>query len=163
MKEYWEENLHALNREGLIERLSKISTVFNSLPIPDIYNEDQLYFVVQDDYEAVKIGLSKRPLEKFASLQIHMPKKLILLFYYDPMEQKKKFEEALPDVKIHPRYQNPIDVKEQQIRWLRGDMEIRGESGWSYPDNRALQILIKKGMIYLKEIMTELGLDYRKA
>lgn len=163
MREYWEENLHALNRRDLIKRLDKISNVFNSLPLPEIYMEDQLYFVVQEDYEALKVGLSKRPLEKFASLQVEHPKKLILLYYYDPMEQQKKFEEEVPNVKINPKYQSPEDVKKQQIRWLSGHMDNRLPGNWSYPDDRVLQILIKKGMIYLKELMTDLGLDYSKA
>ena len=32
MIEYWEENLHVLDRPGLIKRLDRISEVFNSLP-----------------------------------------------------------------------------------------------------------------------------------
>ena len=163
MKEYWEENLHALGRQDLIRRLHRISNIFNALPLPIGYPEDQLYFIVQDDYEALKIGLSKKPLEKLASLRGGHTETLILLFYYDPMEQQKRFEKALPDVKFHPRYDNPAKIKEQQVRWLRGAQDTPPIGDWTYPDSRALQILIKRGMIYLKELMGELGLDYSQA
>ena len=163
MKEYWEENLHALDRPGLISRLDRISEVFNALPRPGEYENDQLYFIVEEDYEAIKIGLSKKPRERLGSIQAGNPKKLILLYYYDPMEEQRKFKESLPNVRLDPAYEQPSDAQEHQIRWLNGGMGHGPGGGWSYPDDRALRILIKKGMIYLHGLMSDLGLDYRKA
>ncbi len=114
MKEYWEENLHTLNRQGLINRLDRLSRVFNSLPLPEEYDEDQLYFIAKEDYEAIKIGLSKKPLERFFSLQSDSPKKLILLYYYDPMEEQRRFKESLPNVRINPKFKTPTDARKHQ-------------------------------------------------
>lgn len=164
MKEYWEENLHTLNRQGLINRLDRLSRVFNSLPLPEEYDEDQLYFIAKEDYEAIKIGLSKKPLERFFSLQSDSPKKLILLYYYDPMEEQRRFKESLPNVRINPEFRTPTDARKHQTEWLYGGTDNRSSGGeWSYPDDRALRVLIKKGMIYLKGLMAELGVDYNKS
>ena len=162
MREYWEENLHALKRVELIERLNKISQVFNSLPIREDYDEDQLYFMAEEGYTSIKIGLSKSPFERLKQLQASHPHKIRLLYFYDPAAQQRKLEDAVPNVRVHPKYQSPGGARIQEIKWLN----IHGSpstDSWAYPDERALRILIKKGMINLKELMTELGLDYSSA
>ena len=163
MIEYWEENLHVLDRPGLIKKLDRISEVFNSLPLPKVYKADQLYFMVENGCEAIHIGLSKRPVEQLVRLRNDGYKSLMLLYFYDPMAEQKRFEETLPDVKIYQAFQTPLDAKNHQINWLNSNPDPGQVQDRIYPDERALQILIKKGMIYLKELMTGLGLDYSKA
>ena len=90
-------------------------------------------------------------------------KSLMLLYFYDPMAEQKRFGETLPDVKIYRAFQTPLDAKNHQINWLSSNPDPRQVQDRLYPDERALQILIKKGMIYVKELMTGLGLDYSKA
>jgi len=163
MIEYWEENLHVLDREGLIKKLDRISDVFNSLALPKEYRTDQLYFMAEGGCEAIHIGLSKRPAEQLTRLQEEGHKSLKLLYHYDPMTEQEKFKETLPGVKLYHEFQTPLDAKKHQIDWLKGTPQPESFQDWLYPDERALQILIKKGMIYLKDLMTGLGLDYSKA
>ena len=96
-------------------------------------------------------------------LQKDRDKSVMLLYYYDPMAEQKRFKETLPGVKISREFQSPIEAKIHQINWLRQDRDPGPVSDWFRPDDRALQILIKKGKIHLKELMTGLGLDYGKA
>ena len=163
MKEYWEENLHVLDRQGLVRKLERISEVFNALPLPKKHAADQLHFIIEEGCDALNIGLSKIPAEQLLVLQKDRHKSLMLLYYYDPMAEQKRLKETLSGVKISREFQSPIEAKIHQINWLRQDRDPGPVSDWFRPDDRALQILIKKGKIHLKELMTGLGLDYGKA
>jgi hypothetical protein len=160
MREYWEENLHTLNRSELIGRLEKISSVFNGLPIPDDYESDQLCFIAEVDYERMLVELTKCPLKRIRSLRNSHDKNLILLYYYDPTAQINKVEETLHNVKVRSGARHPRDFKNQQIRLLNKNSSESPKDSWFYPDEEALQVLIKKGMIHLKDLMDELGLAY---
>ena len=159
MKEYWEENLHALKRIDLIERLDKISQIFYTLPLRERYESDQLYFMAEEGYTAMKVGISKSPFDCLKLLQSRHPKKIRLLFFYDPVLQRRKLEDAVHEVRIHPKYRMPGGAEIQEAKWLNLHGNALNDR-WAYPDDRALRILIKKGMIHLKELMTEMGLDY---
>jgi hypothetical protein len=163
MKEYWEENLHALNKESLVKRLRKISEVFTKLNLPEKYEKDQLYFITDDEFLHIIIGLSREPRKTLSKLQSQYNRNLLLLYYYDPIQEQKKFKKNLPEVKINPRYNTPDEIMDQQIRWLTGKKQISNPNEWHTLDNRALRILVKKGMIYLKELMSSMGLDYSSA
>lgn len=163
MREYWEENLHALDRDDLIKRLKKISAVFLSLNLPLKYDKDQLYFIADTDFDIMHIGLSKEPFKILSELSSYYNKKMILLYYFDPVEEHKKLMGDNPDIKIAPRYRTPQEIRDHQISWLTGKKHIPLDNQPYFPDDRALKILVKKGMIYLKELMDYMGIDYRKA
>lgn len=163
MKEYWEENLHALSRENLIKRLKKISEVFDKLKLPDKYEKEQLIFISDPDFNTLIIALSKEPYNTLSRLKSEYNKELVILYFYDPINEHKKFRKNIPEARINPIYEDPVEIKRQQIRWLLGSKDDAGDNGPHRIDERGLRILVKKGMIYLKELMDGMGLDYSKA
>ncbi len=162
MKEYWEENLHALSRTDLIKRLKKISGAFLDLNLPEKYKSEQLLFITDPDFKNLMVELSKEPLKTLNVLRAKYEQELVLLYYYDPLKEHKKFQKNIPEARINPIFENPEEIKKQQIKWLTGNKNLLDTEGLHEIDERGLRMLVKKGMIYLKEVMESMGLDYSR-
>ena len=82
----------------------------------------------------------------------------ILIYYYDPLEESRKLEQRVPEATIKEEFKSPQKIKRQQISWISGKKDLR-EDQWITLDERAMRILIKKGMIYINELIKQLGLE----
>jgi len=158
VKEYWEENLHALDRKALQKRLRQLAELFNSLPLPVTYTNDQLYFAVDRDFNRLIIGISKSPRAELKEDVRLLRAGAILIYYYDPLEESRKLEQRVPEATIKEEFKSPQKIKRQQIKWISGRKDLR-EDQWIALDERAMRILIKKGMIYINELIKQLGLE----
>lgn len=129
------------SREGLIFYLLNISDRFNALKTCDNFEKNQLYFIAQEDFYAVKVGLSKRPRERLATLQTGNPNRLTLLFFYEPTERNDGFmDEVNRDCYEH---------ESRTLDWFAGCNENRLHGEWFKPDDRSLRMLVKEGLYIL--------------
>lgn len=164
MKTYWEENLHEFNDFGFYNRLMEISKVFNRLVEPRQYQRARLYYIAQDDFKFLKVGISTNPHKRLLSIQTGNPRQLILLFFRDAERERKDLSFSFGNVKL--REWNNIQTEERHvISWISGsrnldeDKEsVKGE--WIKMDDRAKRILVREGRILIENLCDELNLNY---
>ena len=135
------------NIDGLIFWLDWASKSFHALNLAPPYDRDRIYFIMQSNYKAMKIGISNNPEKRLVSLQTGNPHKLLLLFHYDPIEYKKQFA-MYPMFKscIHERIE---EHEKHEIQWygkshsrIGSDNSMNGE--WVNVDGRTFRILIRQ-------------------
>lgn len=158
MKEYWEENLHELNELGFHNRLMGISKVFNSLVAPKDHERPRLYFIIQADFNFIKIGSSKNPHGRLTGLQTGNPQKLILLFFRDA-------EKDMAELFTFNRKWTTMQAEEEHKREWLCPLNLLNENGsaegeWIRLDDRARRILVRTGRITIEELAKELNLNY---
>ena len=133
--------LYYLGLNGFIFYLDVIQKGFNELHIPNIGVNQHVYFIAQQNFEAVKVGLANDPYKRLRSLQTGNPNKLILLYFYDCMEKQKEIED-IPMFKSC-MVNSPHEGERKDFMRMGGRPQLSGE--WFKPDDRAFRILIRKG------------------
>jgi len=135
---------HFLSLEGFIVGLNEISRSFERLNLPMGYSDDQLYFIYEEGFTAVKIGLSTRPNDRLMSLQTGNPKRLRILYFYDPVLHGKNsiFEDQ--------RSYTARDFEQTRLKWYAGGFENLLVGEWFKPNSRAFRMLIREGYYLLK-------------
>jgi len=133
-----------LTKEGHIRYLDAISSAFARISlIPDRFEKDHLYLIAQDDYEAIKVGLTKTPKDRLTALQTGNPRKLHFLYYYDPIER---------DLDMEPFESNrtPNRHESHALSWFCGNMGNKMMGEWFHPDERAFRMMIREGIHILR-------------
>lgn len=135
---------HYLTREGFIWYLTRISELFNKINLPIVYECGQVYFIAQDNFEAIKIGITNNVRRRIIELQTGNPNKLIMLFHYDPIKYNVG--------SVCENMQN-LDANgyERNARsWYSGTGENRLMGEWIKPDDRCFRMLIREGLEILE-------------
>jgi len=128
--------LHYFSREGFIMYLSHLSSKFRELVKFDKSEKWQLYFIAQENFKAIKIGLAKNPYKRLIGLQTGSPLKLLLLWYYDPLLYHAD--------SIFENWKS-LDVygyEKAELEWF-GTHRLNGE--WFEPDDRSFRMLCHAG------------------
>lgn len=141
--------LSYFSKAGHIEYLKQISHFFAALSLPDRYDCNQLYFIAQDDFNAIKVGLTRCPMRRLVSLQTGNPHRLIMLFYYDPVKfGNYSFGYCL-------KGKASFDYERHFLSFLPRNEEDRLMGEWIKPDDRSFRILIRRGLSVLEDLDNE--------
>jgi hypothetical protein len=163
MKSYYEENLYELNDLGFSNRLIEISRVFNRLVEPSQYQRARLYYIVQDDFKFLKVGISTNPHRRMLSLQTGNPKPLILLFFRDAERELKEWSAS--GISLGRQWHNIQAEEQHEIEWLypvdySGHKDGSAMGEWIELNERSKRILVRKGRIVIENLCKKLGLNY---
>ena len=163
MKTYWEEDLHELNDLGFYNRLMQISKVFNKVVEPKDYKRPRMYYVIQADFQYIKIGSSKNPHKRLFGLQTGNPQKLFLLFFRD-IEKEMEWWDAPSGPSLDRKWTN-IQAEEEHQRDFLCPFDLRDDNGnaegeWIKLDDRAKRMLVRSGRIAIEELAKKLNLNY---
>jgi len=139
--------LNYLSLEGFIRYLEEIQGYFSNLNLPYKFSEPQLYYIVQDDFEAIKVGLAKSPRKRLQVLQTGNPHKLSILFFYDPVKYEERFKGFFnrDDLTCY-------EHEHKELRWLSNPINGNGvdwNGEWFKPNDRSFRILIRHGLYLL--------------
>ena len=133
--------LYYLNSMGFIHYLMLIRGRFNRLKIKPDGETQYLYYMVQEDFKAIKVGIAKDPIKRLLTLQTGNPQKLLLLFYYDPIF--KKSIDINGTFKMVNEPNTIYEFEKHKINWLSPTKTM---NEWLEPDDRSLRILVREGL-----------------
>lgn len=163
MKLHYEENLHEFNDLGFYNRLMEISKVFNRLVEPRQYQRHRLYYIAQNDFKFLKVGISTNPYKRLLSLQTGNPWQLILLFFRDAEREIKEWPTC--GIKLDRQWRNIQAEELHEMKRLSPPSHLEDDSEnakgeWIKMDDRAKRILVRTGRLLIEDICTELNLNY---